>query len=116
MFDKGYCRFDWWKKINDCGAFFVTRAKVNMRLRATRHRPLRKRNGDGFKVLADDEVVLASKGNARLPIPPPGAVQNLPWVTGTRRPVGASSHSAARRVLLSLGQVHREGSSGGRGT
>lgn len=69
VFDKGYCRFDWWKKINDCGAFFVTRAKVNMRLRASRRRPLRKRKGDGFKVLADDEVVLASKGNARLPMP-----------------------------------------------
>ena len=69
VFDKGYCRFDWWKKINDCGAFFVTRAKVNMRLRASRRRPLRKRKGDGFKVLADDEVVLASKGNASLPIP-----------------------------------------------
>jgi IS4 transposase len=69
VFDKGYCRFDWWQKINDCGAFFVTRPKLNMRLRATRHRPLRKRKGDGFKVLADDEVVLASKGNARLPIP-----------------------------------------------
>jgi putative transposase len=69
VFDKGYCRFDWWQKINDCGAFFVTRPKLNMRLRATRRRPLRKRKGDGFKVLADDEVVLTSKGNARLPIP-----------------------------------------------
>jgi putative transposase len=69
VFDKGYCRFDWWKKINDCAAFFVTRAKVNMRLRAIRRRPLRKRKGDGFKILTDDEVVLASKGNAGLPIP-----------------------------------------------
>jgi putative transposase len=69
VFDKGYCRFDWWKKINDCGAFFVTRSKVNMQLSAVRHRTNRKRRGDGFKVLADDEVVLASKSNARLPIP-----------------------------------------------
>jgi IS4 transposase len=69
VFDKGYCRFDWWKKINDCGAFFVTRNKINMRLRAVRHRTNRKRSGDGFKVLADDEVVLTSKGNARLKIP-----------------------------------------------
>jgi putative transposase len=69
VFDKGYCRFDWWQKINDNGGFFVTRKKVNMRLRATRHRTNRKRKGDGFKVIADDEVVLASKGNARLPIP-----------------------------------------------
>src|ERR1700687_4155590 len=69
VFDKGYCRFDWWQKINDCGAFFVTRKKVNMRLRAIKHRTNRKRKGVGFKVIADDEVVLASKGNTRLPIP-----------------------------------------------
>jgi putative transposase len=69
VFDKGYCRFDWWQKINDFGAFFVTRKKVNMRLHAIKHRTNRKRKGDGFKVIADDEVVLASKGNARLPIP-----------------------------------------------
>ena len=66
VFDKGYCRFDWWRNINDCGACFVTRAKVNMRLRAVRHRYLRKRRGDGFAVVADDEVVLTSKGNSRL--------------------------------------------------
>jgi putative transposase len=69
VFDKGYCHFGWWRKINDCKAFFVTRKKTNMRLRAIKHRPIRKRNGDGFKVLADDEVMLTSKGNARLPIP-----------------------------------------------
>jgi len=69
VFDKGYCHFGWWRKINDCKAFFVTRKKTNMKLRAIKHRTLRKRNGDGFKVLADDEVVLTSKGNARLPIP-----------------------------------------------
>ena len=69
VFDKGYCHFGWWKKINDCGAFFVTRKKVNMRLRATRHRFNRKRKGDGFEILADDEVKLVSKSNSRLPIP-----------------------------------------------
>jgi putative transposase len=69
VFDKGYCRFDWWRKIHDCNAFFVTRAKTNMRLRATRMRPLHKRKGEGFKVFADQEVVLASKGDSRLPIP-----------------------------------------------
>ena len=69
VFDKGYCRFDWWRKINDGKAFFVTRAKVNMRLRAIRRRSLRKRKGDGFEVLDDQEVVLASKGDSRLPIP-----------------------------------------------
>jgi putative transposase len=69
VFDKGYCHFGWWRKINDCKAFFVTRKKTNMKLRSIRHRTNRKLHGDGFKVLTDDEVVLTSKGNARLPIP-----------------------------------------------
>jgi IS4 transposase len=69
VFDKGYCHFGWWRKINDCKAFFVTRKKVNMPLRATKKRPNRKRCGDGFKIIADHEVKLVSQGHARLPIP-----------------------------------------------
>jgi IS4 transposase len=69
VFDKGYCRFDWWQKINDTRAFFVTRAKVSIRLRAVKHRTNHKRKGDGFKIIADDEVKLVSKGDSRLPIP-----------------------------------------------
>jgi IS4 transposase len=69
VFDKGYCHFGWWRKINDGGAFFVTRPKVNCRLRSTKRRSLRKRKGDGFRILDDHEVVLASKGNAALAIP-----------------------------------------------
>jgi putative transposase len=69
VFDKGYCHFGWWQKINAGGAFFVTRSKVNCRLRSRKRRPLRKRKGDGFRIIDDHEVVLASKGNARLAIP-----------------------------------------------
>jgi putative transposase len=69
VFDKGYCHFGWWQKINAGGAFFVTRSKVNCRLRSRGRRPLRKRKGDGFKIIDDHEVGLASKGNARLAIP-----------------------------------------------
>lgn len=69
VFDKAYCHFGWWKKINDCKAFFVTRKKVNMPLRATRKRTNRKQNGDGFKIIADHEVKLVSRGHAPLPIP-----------------------------------------------
>jgi IS4 transposase len=69
VFDKGYCHFGWWKKINDGMAFFVTRKKVNTRLRATRRRKIDKSRGDGFDVLADAEVKLVSKSNSRLPIP-----------------------------------------------
>lgn len=69
VFDKGYCRFDWWQKINDSKAFFVTRAKTSMRLRKIKGRTNRKRKGNGFKVIADDEVKLTSKGDSRLPMP-----------------------------------------------
>ncbi len=69
VFDKGYCHFGWWRKINDDGAFFVTRAKVNMRLRATDWRSREPIAGDGFTIIDDAEVMLTSKGNARLPIP-----------------------------------------------
>ena len=69
VFDKGYCRFDWWQKINDSKAFFVTRPKKTMRLRKLKQRTIRRRGGDGFKVIADDEVKLTSRGDSRLPIP-----------------------------------------------
>jgi putative transposase len=69
VFDKGYYHFGWWQEINDNKAFFVTRVKTNTRLRAVKHRTLRKRKGEGFTIIADDDVVLTSKGDSRLPIP-----------------------------------------------
>ena len=69
VFDKGYYHFGWWKKINDTGAFFVTRSKVSTRLRKTKSRYVRKTIGDGFRIIADADVVLASKGDSKLPIP-----------------------------------------------
>jgi putative transposase len=69
VFDKGYCHFGWWKKINHANAFFVTRVKANTRLRATNKRYVRKKVGDGFRVIDDAEVKLVSKGDSRLAIP-----------------------------------------------
>lgn len=69
VFDKGYYHFGWWKKINDIGAFFVTRTKVSTRLRKSKSRYVRKTIGDGFKIIDDADVVLASKGDSSLPIP-----------------------------------------------
>jgi IS4 transposase len=69
VFDKGYCHFGWWKKINDARALFVTRAKKNTRLRAIQYRYVRKVIGDGFRIIDDAEVKLTSKGDSRLPIP-----------------------------------------------
>jgi putative transposase len=69
VFDKGYCHFGWWRKINDGGAFFVTRGKVNLRLRATAWRLRGPIAGDGFTVRDDAEVAHVGNGNIRLSIP-----------------------------------------------
>jgi putative transposase len=68
VFDRGYYNFGWWKKINDANACFVTRTKGNTRFRATKRRYVRKTIGDGFRIIDDAEVVLASKGDSRLPM------------------------------------------------
>ena len=68
VFDKAYCHYGFWTRIDAAGAVFVTRRKTNARYRAIRHRPLHATQGDGFDILADDEVELVSKGNARLAI------------------------------------------------
>ncbi|MGH6939746.1 IS4 family transposase [Hypericibacter sp.] len=68
VFDKGYCHYGWWRQIDAADAVFVTRAKSNMRLRATRRRKPRKVVGDGFRVIDDAEVRLVSKGDSKLAI------------------------------------------------
>src|ERR1700716_3601966 len=69
VFDKGYYHFGWWKKINAATAFFVTRVKDNTRLPMTRARYVPKTIGDGFRIIDDADVVLASKGDSKLAIP-----------------------------------------------
>lgn len=69
VFDKGYCHYGWWTQINRAGASFVTRAKSNMRLRASKYRKPRKLIGDGFRIIDDAEVRFVSKGDSKLPIP-----------------------------------------------
>src|SRR5262249_33931506 len=49
--------------------FFVTRTKQNTRLRVIGRRYVRKLIGDGFRIVDDREVVLASKGDSRLVMP-----------------------------------------------
>lgn len=69
VFDKGYVHYKWWTAIHQAGSFFVTRPKGNMGLRVVKARDLQMVRGDGFTVLADEEVALASKGDSKLPIP-----------------------------------------------
>ena len=69
IFDKGYCSFAWWRQIAEKGAFFVTRPKTNMKWRSLRRRYENEEvKGEGFKILRDAEVKLASKGDSKLPI------------------------------------------------
>lgn len=69
VFDKGYCRYDWWARIDAAGAWFVTRMKTSARFRAHTWRPLCQARGDGFTILDDAEVKLISKGDSKLAIP-----------------------------------------------
>jgi IS4 transposase len=69
VYDKAYCHYGWWTEIDAADAFFVTRPKSNARWRTVAERPLEQDQGDGFRVLEDREVALASKGDSKLPIP-----------------------------------------------
>ena len=68
VFDKAYCHYGWWIQIAAAEAFFVTRPKSSMRLKALRRRRLKVAQGDGFTILEDARVSLASKGDSKLPI------------------------------------------------
>jgi putative transposase len=69
VFDKGYCHYGWWSAIHEADAFFVTRPKNNMGLTCTAERQYGPARGAGFTVISDEEVVLSSKGDSKLPIP-----------------------------------------------
>ncbi len=69
VFDKAYCSYAWWTRLNDAGALFVTRMKKNAHFRAKPGVAREKIAGDGFTVTEDAEVGLVSKGNGKLAIP-----------------------------------------------
>ena len=69
VFDKGYCKYRWWTAIHEADATFVTRQKTTSRFRAVSWRKLRKRRGDGFRIVDDAEVKFVSKGDSTLAIP-----------------------------------------------
>lgn len=69
VFDKAYCNYAWWTRLHDAGGLFVTRKKANATYRVTRQRKLHKTKGDGFTILSDAEVRLATQGRAKLRLP-----------------------------------------------
>jgi putative transposase len=68
VFDKAYCNYAWWTRIHEAGSYFVTRRKTNAMYRFVRWYPLRKIKGEGFRILDDAEVRLATQGHAKLSI------------------------------------------------
>ena len=62
VIDKSYCDYDWWSRIHQAGASFVTRAKKNARYEIIRQRCVKEaeRQGDGFTILADADVRLGA--------------------------------------------------------
>jgi putative transposase len=69
VFDKGYCHYGWWTQIDAQGAWFVTRPKRNAKFRRVEQRRLDRVEGDGFRVLSDQEVAFDSKGDSTLAMP-----------------------------------------------
>jgi putative transposase len=68
VFDKAYCDYAWWTRMHSAGCRFVTRQKANTTYRVIARRALEQPTGDGFTVLDDTEVMLATQGRTKLPI------------------------------------------------
>ncbi len=66
VFDKGYCDYRWWTRLDDAGCRFVTRPKTNVRFNSVAQLKLPNEAGDGFTVTEDGIVHLASQGHAKL--------------------------------------------------
>lgn len=68
VFDRGYCDYAWWRDIHAAGAVFVTRPKKSAVWTLVKQRhvaPSSTSKEDGFIVLNDRDVALASKGRGR---------------------------------------------------
>lgn len=66
VMDKGYLDFGWWSRIDEAGAFFVTRLK-----RTTKRRDVRPRPAEGGGILEDNSVKIghpSPRGGARNPL------------------------------------------------
>src|SRR5260370_21006158 len=57
------------ERIHEADSYYGAGRKTNAAYKLVGRRPLRKTTGDGFKILDDAEVKLATQGHARLAIP-----------------------------------------------
>jgi putative transposase len=68
VYDKAYCHYGWWTEIDQAGACFITRRKINAHFRVVHRRPIDNAQGDGFTLLGDAEVRLAKPRRAKFDI------------------------------------------------
>lgn len=83
VFDKAYCDYSWWWRVNQSGALFVTRFKRTAKLCVVRRRRVPKYARDS--ILRDEEVLLSNKN--------PGAGRHNPYATALRRIEVAREHA-----------------------
>jgi IS4 transposase len=69
VFDKAYVDYEWWTRLDAKGCRFVTRPKTNVPFTTLAMLTPPKTAGDGFMVVKDEIVTLASRGRGRLELP-----------------------------------------------
>jgi hypothetical protein len=69
VFDKAYVDYSWWTRLDASGCRFVTRPKTNVPFTALKTLASPDTAGDGFIVIRDEIVTLASRGAGRLEFP-----------------------------------------------
>lgn len=62
VFDKGYCDYNWWAKLDEAGAYFVTRLKTNAAVETIQKRPT-----DNPNILSDEYIRFTHRQNSRRP-------------------------------------------------
>ena len=67
VFDKGYCDYNWWAKLDEAGAYFVTRLKTNAAVEVVRHIKPTEHENTGETVLADEYIRFTHRQNSRRP-------------------------------------------------
>lgn len=73
VFDKGYCDYSWWHRIDQQGAWFVTRLKHNARVSVLK---VRQPSGTA-EIICDEDILLSNKR--------PGGGRINPWNKPLRR-------------------------------
>jgi len=69
VFDKGYCSLDFWRRVHDGKATFVTRPKKNAALERVKTRRLSARLRDKAKIVSDEIVRHVTRDQARKKLP-----------------------------------------------